>query len=192
MNEKKYRFTSTALLAALILGSTAGSLTAQRTPVRTAVADAEMDRGVSSFRAAPRGRASVHQPLESSDPAHLIVESGPISFGEVVVDRNAELVDALTVRVFSDSDWELRLVPEAAIGVASRVENLSMSRLEWKSSSSLKWIAFRVGEPVVISRGRQTGLSGDLVSVDLRLQLSDRDPVGQYGFNLRLALETDR
>ncbi len=126
-----------------------------------------------------------------SDETHLIVESAPVSFGAVVANRESEVEDALMVRVFSDSDWELRLVPEAAVGVAGRMTTSSMSGLEWRSLSSSRWNGLRVGEPVVVSRGRRTGPSGELVSVDLRLELSDRDPLGQYGFNLRLALETE-
>ncbi|HUF16968.1 MAG TPA: hypothetical protein VMS12_02860 [Thermoanaerobaculia bacterium] len=127
-----------------------------------------------------------------SEATHLIVESAAVSFGEVVADRPSEVADALMVRVFSDSDWELRLIPESAIAVAARAENPTMSRLEWKGPSSVRWAGFRPGESVVVSRGRQTGPAGQLVSVDLRLRLSDRDPVGQYGFNLRLVLETNR
>jgi hypothetical protein len=143
-----------------------------------------MDRGL-------RAQSVVRPSTIAAASSQLVLESGPVSFGDVLADRNAEVVDALMVRVFSDSDWELHLVPESAMAVATRAEP-SMSRLEWKSPASLRWVGFRTGEHVVVSRGRKTGPSGQLVSVDLRLRLSDRDPVGQYGFNLRLALQTNR
>lgn len=159
-------------------------------PVRL---DGEMAQGpsVASGRSSRAVQPFVQPGRMQSDETHLIVESAPVSFGEVVADRESEVADALMVRVFSDSDWELRLVPEAALGVAGRTASPSMPGLEWRGVSSSRWSGLRAGEPVVVSRGKRTGPSGELVSVDLRLRLSDRDPLGQYGFNLRLALETE-
>ncbi len=125
-------------------------------------------------------------------PTQLIIESGAVSFGEVLTDREKAVEDAVMVRVFSDSVWELRLVPEEALAFDAGPEKASMSRLEWRSVGSVRWKGFRSGESVVVSRGRRTGPSGELVSVDLRLRLNDRDPIGQYGFNLRLLLETEQ
>jgi hypothetical protein len=192
MNEKKYQLATTLLAAALLVGSSAGVATAQVAPSRIRIAETEsrhvpaiqLDRG-------PRARSFVQPSVIASAPAQLIVESAPVSFGDVLADRNAELVDALIVRVFSNSDWELRLVPESAVAIAARVESPAMSRLEWKNPASVRWIGFRSGESVVVGRGKQTGPAGELVSIDLRLRLSDRDPIGQYGFNLRLAVETN-
>lgn len=190
MTKKTSRGFERLLILALVVASLESKAMGQAGSPRPLRQDSELAQGPSvaigrSIRAVqPFVQTGRMQPNET----HLIVESAPVSFGEVVANRESELEDALMVRVFSDSDWELRLVPEASGGVADRMTTSSMSGLEWRSLSS-RWSGLRVGEPVVVSRGRRTGPSGELVSVDLRLQLSDRDPLGQYGFNLRLALE---
>lgn len=153
--------------------------------------DSEMRPSVVPWRVSRPGPAFVQPGRAETTPTHLIIESGPVSFGEVPTDREKAVEDAVMVRVFSDSEWELRLVPEAALAFDGGPEKASMSRLEWRSVGSAQWKGFRSGEPVVVGRGRPTGPSGELVSVDLRLRLNDRDPIGQYGFNLRLLLEAE-
>jgi hypothetical protein len=182
-----------AVLMAIVLGAASHQVAAQVVIDRI---DLPAAIGMHGIRTAGPGRRAGEPPLQRSlispGAAHLVIESGPVSFGEVIAGRSEERNDALSVRVFSDSDWELRLIPESAINTNSRADSPSMSLLEWKHTGSGKWMRLRSGAPVVVGRGQRTGPSGQPVSVDLRLQLSDRDPIGQYGFNLRLSLETDR
>lgn len=154
--------------------------------------DSALRPSVVPGRVSRPGPALMRPGRAETTPTQLIIESGPVSFGEVLADHEKAVEDAVMVRVFSDSDWELRLVPEEVLAIAVAPEKASLSRLEWRSVGSARWKGFRTGEPVVVSRGRRTGPSGELVSVGLRLRLSDRDPIGQYGFNLRLLLETEQ
>ena len=192
MNKKNSWIRAAALTAGFLLSVT--TATAQ-------VAFTRMSEPVGGVRRVPETAAGrergpgtpLFQPsvLSSSVPA-LLVESGPVSFGEVVAGEKQELTDALIVRVISNSDWELQLVQDTATIAGSRGAMVTTEMLEWKSPQSSRWNAVRPGAPFVVSRGRSTGPGGEVVPVDLRLRVSDRDPLGQYGFNLRLSLETSR
>ena len=192
MNRKNSSLRAAAIAGCFLFAVT--SATAQVAFTRMGEAAGGVRRGPETAAGTDRGqRAPLFQPsVASSFVPALLVESGPVSFGDVVAGERQELTDALVVRVIAEGDWELHLVQESATIAGSRGAMVMTEMLEWKSPQSSRWNAVRPGAPFVVSRGRSTGPGGVVVPLDLRLRVTDRDPLGQYGFNLRLALETSR
>ena len=123
------------------------------------------------------------------DDPSFVVESGPVSFGEVRHDKVTEVPGAIVVRVFSTRPWTLRLEPEAPLSVVDSGTAVPLSRLQWRSGSSSRFQPLQNVGGTEISRGPATSRGGQLVVVDLELQLADTDPTGEYGCRLRLDLQ---
>lgn len=180
-----------ASLISVCVLSAAGSVTAQLAFTRNVEAETVVQRRAETM-AGSGGSRPLFQPSLLTGEPQLIIESGPVSFGEVIAGEKQELTDAVIVRVISDSEWVLHLVQDSATVAGSHATIAPMEMLEWKSAQSLRWSEVRAGIPVAVSRGRRTGPGGEVVPVDLRLRVGDRDALGNYGFNLRLSLETNR
>jgi hypothetical protein len=129
------------------------------------------------------------RPTAPAQP-HFFVESGPITFGDVLPGLETDVPDAMVVRVFSDRQWSLRLVPTTMLLIEGRPELISLSRLHWRSTRGGAFTAFRQNAPVVVASGKATGEAGEVVVLDLRLRLQDEDPLGQYGCSFRVELDS--
>lgn len=130
--------------------------------------------------------------LERSDPfadPSFVIESGPVSFGEVRHDKVTELPGAVVVRVFSTRPWTLRLEPESPLTVVDSGTAVPVSRLQWRAARSSRFQPLQTAGGTEIARGPATTRGGELVVVDLELKLDDTDPTGEYGCRLRLDVQ---
>ena len=123
------------------------------------------------------------------DDPSFVIESGPVSFGEVRHDKVTEVPGAVVVRVFSTQPWTLRLEPESPLTVVDSGTAVPVSRLQWRSERSSRFQPLQTAGGTEIARGPATSRGGQLVVVDLELQLADTDPTGEYGCRLRLGLQ---
>lgn len=121
--------------------------------------------------------------------AWYVVEKASADFGLVNPGQTAVIDGALLIRVFSENDWILRLAPRvASVSSGSVTERISSSRLALKTGAA-GWQVLRDGVPSVVARGKATSGAGELVILDLKLALEDRDPVGYFGAELELSLD---
>ena len=130
--------------------------------------------------------------LEHSDPfadPSFVIESGPVSFGEVRHDKVTEIPGAVVVRVFSTHPWTLRLEPESPLTVVDSGTPVPVSRLQWRAARSSRFQPLQTADGTEIARGPATSRGGQLVVVDLELKLADTDPTGEYGCRLRLDVQ---
>ena len=118
------------------------------------------------------------------------IESGSISFSEVIPGQDKNLPGSVAIRVFSDGNWRLLLVSDF-LRVLDRVERVPASRLMIRSRAAPEFLQFQEGRPIVIARGIKTNPAGRIVLADLRLRLEDQDPVGIYSSQLRITLEVN-
>lgn len=137
---------------------------------------------------AARGVPSVDKRLDIPARGTFTLESGSVSFGEVSAGTEQELPGAVRIRVFSDRDWIVKLVP-AALLVSERGEAAPLSRLSWRSAGSGGFLPFQEGRPIPVARGSRTGGAGRMVLVDLRLRLGNADALGRFGCEFRVVLE---
>ncbi|MEW6367584.1 MAG: hypothetical protein AB1714_23385 [Acidobacteriota bacterium] len=132
------------------------------------------------------------QPGIRCDPArsvYYIVESAPISFESLNAGESIERHGAVLIRVFSDRDWILKLTPVGPLRVEETGGIVPFERVEWRSRLSGGYSIFREGVQAVVGRGARTGAGGELVVLDLRMQLLDSDPAGHYQTSLRVTVE---
>lgn len=122
--------------------------------------------------------------------AWFVVESADADFGEMLPDEEREVPRAFVLRVHSDRDWELRLLPTGNLEVTGTADRVPLDRLWWRGPESGGFEAFESPAPVTVARGGPTGGAGTVVSLDLRLELDDRDPLGRYAVGFRAVLET--
>jgi hypothetical protein len=121
--------------------------------------------------------------------AWFVVESADADFGEMLPETARELRGAFVLRVHSDRDWELRLVPTGDLEVTGTADRVPLDRLAWRASASGGFEPFRSTAGVTVARGGPTGGAGEVVILDLRLELSDRDTLGRYAVGFRAVLE---
>lgn len=121
--------------------------------------------------------------------AWFVVESAYADFGEMLPEQLRELPNAFVIRVHSDRDWELRLVPRGDLEVMGTADRVPLDRLAWRSSRSPGFLAFASLAPVTVGHGGPTGGAGAVVTIDLRLELQDDDALGRYGVDFRAMLE---
>ncbi|MBW3565662.1 MAG: hypothetical protein KY459_13155 [Acidobacteria bacterium] len=118
-----------------------------------------------------------------------VVEKASADFGLVSPGQTAVIDGALLIRVFSEDAWILRLAPRvASVSSGSVTERISSSRLALKTGAA-GWQVLRDGVPSVVARGKATSGAGELVILDLKLALENRDPVGYFGAELELRLD---
>jgi hypothetical protein len=118
-----------------------------------------------------------------------VVEKASADFGLVNPGETAVIDGALLIRVFSEDAWILRLAPRvASVSSGSVTERISSSRLALKAGAA-GWQSLRDGVPSVVARGKATSGAGELVILDLKLALENRDPVGYFGAELELSLD---
>jgi hypothetical protein len=142
----------------------------------------------SSRRPASRRGAGVVEGVGGGN-AWFVVESAFADFGEMLPEQLRELPGAFVIRVHSDRDWELRLVPLGDLDVIGTADRVPLDRLSLRSPASPGYSSFASLAPVTIGIGGPTGGTGTLVDVDLRLELRDEDPLGRYGVDFRALLE---
>lgn len=121
--------------------------------------------------------------------AWFVVEAAVADFGEMLPEQQRELLGAFVVRVHSDRDWELRLVPHADLQVIGSADRVPLDRLAWSGPGSPGFEVFASLAPVTVARGGPTGGVGTAISIDLRLHLHGDDPLGRYGADFRAMLE---
>ena len=164
---------------------------------RTQNAGADQGERTQVSRSAPSSASGTRRyaslPLEAGDSsvtrAWYIVERASADFGLVSPGDSATLDGALVIRVFSDRDWTLKLAPRTTTVSAGTLSSpIPASRLALRSNST-HWEPLREGIPRVIARGEATGGAGELVILDLKLDLDGRDPVGYFGAELELTLD---
>ena len=117
-----------------------------------------------------------------------VVESRSIAFGDVVPGEPLDIPGAIRVRVFSDRDWHLRLLPVSPLRHLERGLAVPLSRLAWRPSGAGPHHSLSEGAPQTIASGARTSGGGVLVAVDLRLATADGDPLGPYETSFRLEL----
>ena len=152
------------------------------------------DPARSAIRPTPRGVPARTLPISPESegfpgPRGYVVESGPISFGDVLPGVESEIPGAIRVRVFSDRDWVLRLVAISPLRIVDRSELVPLSRLAWRSRRSGGFVPLTDDRPATVARGSATGGAGEVVVVDVRLRLGPTDEIGRYSCDLRLLLE---
>ena len=132
------------------------------------------------------GAARGQDPAPTSSTTWFEVESNAISFG--TLDPAVELLPKpLVVRVHSDQEWALKLIPSPGL-VVETGESVPLDRLQWRPNTTGLFVPFDTSGPLTIASGMPTDEAGDLVLVELSLDLEETDPIGQYRFILRLML----
>lgn len=111
-------------------------------------------------------------------------ELGPMFPGETEIAN-----DAIVIRVFSDSDWVLRVRPDQmTIASGARVSYLPFDRLSIRSNNS-SWQPVDGAFPAIVGEGTATAGAGAVIVLDLRLSLEQTDPVGWFGTRFEILLE---
>jgi hypothetical protein len=176
----------TVVVALLILTSTLAAEDRRDIPPAT-------DRGdrVQNLPATPRpdGVGPIRRrPAFGGLPAGAtyLIESSNLNFGRVTPGVPSELPEALLVRVFSDRPWVLELAPRGPLK-SSASEVAPLSRLQWRSHSA-SYSPFSEAASARVASGGPTPPSGTVVRMDLRMRLSDEDPVGDYSCELGISL----
>ena len=141
----------------------------------------------------PRGEQGVlARPTPATIPAiasrRCLLESGPVSFGEVQPGVDVEIPAAIRVRVWSDRTWALTLAPET-LPCTNGGECASLSRIAWRTARSGRFVPLGTDRPVTFAMGHRTAGGGELVVVDLRLRLESSDPLGHYLATFRARME---
>ncbi len=114
------------------------------------------------------------------------VESNAISFG--MLEPGIEpLPKPLVMRVHSDRDWTLKLIPTPGLIIGTGA-SVPLDRLLWRPTSTGLFIPLDISGPLTIASGPPTERGGDLILLELLLRPETTDPVGQYRYNLRLLL----
>lgn len=121
--------------------------------------------------------------------AWFVVEAAVADFGEMLPEQKRELPGAFVIRVHSDRDWELRLVPHGDLQVMGSADRVPLDRLAWSSHESPGFEVFVSLAPVTVARGGPTGGAGATVPITLRLELLGDDPLGRYAVDFRAILE---
>lgn len=153
----------------------------QRQVLESSAAQDDSRRRPAPPKAPPSERPAKH--------SWYVVEKASADFGLVNPGQTAVIDGALLIRVFSEDAWILRLAPRvASVSSGSVTERISSSRLALKTGAA-GWQSLRDGVPSVVARGKATSGAGELVILDLKLALEDRDPVGYFGAELELSLD---
>ena len=125
-------------------------------------------------------------PAPTSGTTWFEVESSAISFG--TLDPQVEVLPKpLVVRVHSDQEWALKLIPSPGLVVETGAP-VPLDRLQWRPNTTGLFVPFDTSGPLTIASGMPTDAAGDLVLVELVLDLEETDAIGQYRFMLRLVL----
>lgn len=128
-------------------------------------------------------------PVTAPTGMRYVIESGGVSFGELLPDQAAELTGAVRIVVTSDTEWALKLVAPPQFILSQEGQTVSISRMQWRSPLSGSYVPFQSGLPVIVARGPATIAGVTVITLDLRLHLQTNDPVGQYGCAVRVFLE---
>jgi hypothetical protein len=123
-------------------------------------------------------------------PVGFLLESGAVSFDEVIPGIDVERPGAVSLRVVSDRRWSLELAPDSRLLVSGEAASVPISRLSWRTGPSDRFAELRAGRPVVVASGSPTTGAGVHVSIDLRLRLEGSDPLGHYQTNLQLIVQS--
>lgn len=147
-------------------------------------------------RAVARGRAiGVSRGIQArsaiavrTEAPQLLIESGSLDFGPVVPGNEAIQPGGVVARVISQGPYRLVLVSRGGV-VTKDGQPVSGAGLSCRSSQTGAFHRLRVGAPVTVWSGGGTSPAGDLVVLDLKLDLTDLDPTGHYVYALDLRVE---
>lgn len=114
-------------------------------------------------------------------------ESNVIAFGDLDPEVNV-VPHVMAVRVHSDTHWALKLIPNLGILVETG-DNVPLDRLQWRLGSTGPFLPLDTSGPLTITSGAATGVDGELILVELLMEVEETDPIGQYRFDLRMVLE---
>ena len=173
----------------------ASVLAAASTTAGTAGGRATLSHDVSAARTnmTSSSRASIARTASGATApgaGGFVIESNAVDFGALEPGVPAEMLAALRVRVFAARDWTLKIVPDTPMRLLDgRSASIPHSRLSWRTPATGTFVPLTGPQPKVLARGRTTGPAGQLVVVDLRMQMDDLDEIGPYGCDYRLLLE---
>ena len=172
------RAAAAAVVCLLLLAVPTAAAVKKRGPGRAASPGAGRDfLSISTPQAAPQ------------EGRWYLLESGPVSFGDVQPDVEKEMPGAIRVRVFSDREWVLKLISASPLIPLDRHDPMPLSRLAWRSRLSGGFVPLAENRPATVARGSRTEGAGELVVIDLRLRFASADEIGRYGCEVRLLLE---
>ena len=118
-----------------------------------------------------------------------VVERAETDFGELLAGEARTIEGAIVIRVFSNSDWILSVSPRQMQLLSGGVSReVSADRLAVRSRET-DWTPLGSALPVIVAQGVPTASSGDIVTIDVKIELHDRDGTGRFGGELEVLLE---
>jgi len=108
----------------------------------------------------------------------LRMDNSVVQFGIIdPVTKKAEVPSAIVMTVFANTDWMLSCKPEGDF-VSDEGEEIPIGRLYYRVNGGIYKKMERDGE--VIEKGSPTQDIGERIIMDMKLQLSWKDPAGNY------------
>jgi len=192
----KRRFPGQAVAAAAILGwllpvaAPAAQPGGRSRVLKRTVSSPLSARPVARGRvtAVPRGGLARVLTAARTEQPQLLIETDSLDFGQVVAGDDAEHPGAVVARVISPGPYRLVIASRGGV-VTSADQPVAGARLACRSSHTGVYRSLPAGVPVTVWSGDGTSLAGDLVVLDLRLDLTDADPTGHYIYSLDLRVE---
>lgn len=118
-----------------------------------------------------------------------VIERADTDLGAILPGESRLVEGALVIRVFSETDWMLRLHADSVtIGSQTQAHMIPSDRLATRSNRG-PWEPLAGSLPAIVAKGGPTSGGGELVVIDLRLDLEQTDPVGTLDTRFEIVLE---